>query len=66
MEQSGRRVTLSGEWNLGSPGGRSEPRLGNTTIETKRARGGIKSIRDGFFWKEVFTADVFERRNWND
>lgn len=33
MECSDRRVTLSGQCNFGSPGGRSEPRLGNPTKE---------------------------------
>lgn len=52
MGWSDRRVTLSGECR--SPGGRSEPRLGNPTMERKRARGRIKGTGAGVFWKELF------------
>lgn len=48
--------SLSGERNFGSPGGRSEPRLGSPTMEGKRARGRIKGTSAGVFWKELFTA----------
>lgn len=36
-EMEWQRVTAPGEWNLGSPGGRREPRLENTS-DTKRSR----------------------------
>lgn len=63
-EMEWQRVTAPGEWNLGSPGGRREPRLENTS-DTKRSRGRV-SVIETFYRLERDVHSCMTFREWTD